>query len=167
MSTAILVATFVATTAGAQDALPSPSSSSEGTIREAGNFGIGLQSGSLAGGLTGRYFVRDTQVVQVGLGAGYSGTSYGAISGAYLFEMPVFYEHRRFNLGWYVGPGALVATSFGVGILGIHAAVGLEMDFKNVPVDVSFQYNPGLVVVTGLGVAPSVLDMGLAMRMYF
>jgi len=163
---AILAVLSLLSTAQAQE-VETVRTEHQDTIRRAGNFGIGLQSGAFTGGLTGRYFVRDDQALQFGLGAGYSSFGYGALSGAYLFEMPVFYEHQVFNLGWYVGPGALVATVFGAGLFGVHAAVGLEMDFKNVPVDISLQYNPGLVSVTGIGLRPSLLDAGLAMRLYF
>src|SRR5690606_33708940 len=115
-------------------------------------FGLGLELGAPSG-LTGKYFLSDSNALQFGLGGyrGYYRDYYGyhlyldylwhpvSLASVSAFELPLFigvggkfwdFEDRR---------GRVYDDAIG---FGIRVPVGIAFDFNNVPLDVFFQLVP-------------------------
>lgn len=131
-------------------ALTVQTASAANTVREEGNFGIGLQGGSrMVSGFSAKYFLSEDLALEGTLGAWRYG-GFG-VSGAVLFEMPTLAEDEDFDIAWNTGP----AVSFGnyhyggfdnysYNVFAITAVLGLEMDLNDIPLDIVLEWRPGV-----------------------
>ena len=116
-------------------------------------FGIGLGEANLAWGISmkGAQGATAWQVVAGGWsGPWFYDYRYGyadglAVAFDFLFEQPTITEGEPLALGWNAGLGAGVGIAensyWGIGLNGV---VGLEFNFKPVPIDVTLEYRPGV-----------------------
>jgi len=137
------------------DARPRPAGKIKGKRFEANKtFGLGLELGSPAG-LTGKYFLSDSNALQFGLGwyNGYYRDFHGYhIYGDYLWHPISLVSASAFELPLFVGVG-IHFNSFDdrgnnrvddVYGFGIRVPVGIAFDFNEVPLDIFFQFVPSL-----------------------
>lgn len=147
-------------------------------IRTPGKFGIGLGAGTLANGLSAKYWVATDHALQFNLGI-YGGGGFSdrfkrfrgfAVSADYLFEMPdIVTAGEAFVLGWNLGAGV------GVGVRGYDNddrayvagafIAGLEFRFIPIPLDIVIEYRPALLIVPD--VALKAVDFTAHIRVYF
>ena len=128
------------------------------SLRRAGSFGLGLGGGTSTGGLSAKYFVRETLAVQGVVGAGYGarsdadGWSAGLGLGAdLLFEGLSFAELDGVELGWSVGPGVGLWAYDDQVALAAAGVVGLEACLLTFPLDVVVEYRPRMLLVPDVG----------------
>ncbi len=133
---------------------------------------VGLRLGWGFGG-TFKHFLDESSAVEAIVnfrGAGYLGyvTRSVAISGLYELHKPL--EDVTEGLQWYVGGGALLGfassnfsnnSSVSFGILGV---IGLDYMFEEIPLNVSLDWMPG-IIINGGGFTGS--TGGLAVRYIF
>ena len=143
--------------------------------RRAGGFGLGLGSGTIANGLSMKYFMGGSAlqgVVGVWGGGGvdqrFRHTGGLAVSADYLFEMPTLARSPYFTLDWSFGLGAgFGVETFSNGSPGLAGSgvAGLEFNFTRIPLDVVIEYRPTL------GILPDVhlhlIDFTAHVRFYF
>ena len=152
---------------------PDAQAQSAESLREAGNFGIGV--GGLASGLSSKYWLTDRSALQATVAS--SGIISETITIAsislgvdYLVEMPVFADSDAVEVAWNFGGGgflspylfggsklegadtsALPTASVGDGGVslfgGISGVAGLEFNFRKVPIDIVLEYRPSLFVL--------------------
>ncbi len=146
-------------------------------IQTPGRFGAGVQLGYPLEGITMNWFMTDNTSLQFGL-ALWLREEWGAIGGRidYLWWMPKLSKWDWGKLGWYWGPGVdLFPWSWGgsgkndnFGGLGAEVAVGIGLQFNNVPIDVNIEAVPVLWIAGRHGV-DLVLHIGsvLGARYYF
>jgi hypothetical protein len=148
-------------------------------IRSPGRFGLGIGSGTLANGLSAKYFASKQHAFQFHLGP-YGGGGFknrwahvdGLGLGAdYLFEMPsIARVGKAFELGWNLGVG------LGLGFrerddeldgfaLAAAFVAGLEFNFIPVPLDLVLEWRPSILVVPDVGV--DLVDFTAQLRFYF
>lgn len=142
------------------EARPRPAGKMKGKNFEANKtFGLGLELGTPSG-LTGKYFLSDTNALQFGLGwyNGYYKNHYGVhIYGDYLWHPLSLLSEAAFELPLFIGVG-LQFNSFedrrdriydeGTGF-GIRVPVGIAFDFNNVPLDIFLQVVPSINFYSG------------------
>lgn len=132
-------------------------------IRQGGNFGLGVGSGTSAYGLSLKYYMSGRQAIQATAGIGWGG--YLGVGGDYLFEMPEFFSSSVVNLGWNLGPGVGV----GLGNDGLYTGAsfvgGFEFNFNPVPIDLVLEWRPTLDILPGLDV--DLIDFSGHLRFYF
>lgn len=126
-------------------------------FRSGGNFGLGLGGGTFSSGISGKYYLSDSNAIQGVIGTwGYTG-GYGssgfALSADYLWEMPIFASTDPVDFGWNVGAGAALGTipALEYMYVGIAGVIGIEANFNPVPIDIVLEYRPTVVVVPGVG----------------
>ncbi len=161
-------------------ALTTSTASAANTVREAGNFGLGLQGGGrMVSGLSMKYFMAEDLALEGTLGSWYYG-GFG-ISGALLFEMPTLAEDDAFDLAWNIGPGVGFGTyhyggfgSYSYNVIALTAVLGLEMDLNDVPLDIVLEWRPGIYIASvtdgfydDSGAVLWFDGLGLAIRYYF
>jgi hypothetical protein len=143
--------------------------------RRGQGFGLGLGSGTIANGVSMKYFMGGAAlqgVVGVWGGGGIDGRfrhAHGVAVGAdYLFEMPSLAASQYFTLDWSFGLGAgfAVASASGhePGLAGSGIA-GLEFNFTRVPLDVVVEYRPTLGILPDLHL--HLVDFTAHVRFYF
>jgi len=91
----------------------------------------------------------------------YGGLGYYGLVGGAALELHKPIEDVD-NLYWYIGGGVftgIYTTSFG---LGVNFVGGVDYSFEEIPLNVSFDWMPGVRVVGGFG--PSLFGGGLAVR---
>jgi len=172
----LLAIIFTAFTAGSASAEP---------MRTPGRFGIGIGSGTLANGLSAKYFLNSNNALQFNLGTfGGRGiehrwSRYGGFgfSADYLFEMPAIAKAgRTFELAWNLGAGLGVGfdnhdyehknhryhdyTAFAAAFV-----LGLEFNFIAVPLDIVLEFRPTLLLVPYVAIDP--VDFTAHIRFYF
>lgn len=129
-------------------------------VRTPGRFGLGIGSGTMANGLSAKYFAAKEHALQFNLGVFGGGgidnrwRRFGGLglSADYLFEMPTLVKAgQAFELAWNVGAG------IGIGLddddrgddffaLAASFVLGLEFNFIPVPIDIVLEYRPGLLL---------------------
>ncbi len=146
-------------------------------VRSAGSFGLGLGAGTVANGLSFKYYFGAAGSLQMNVGAWGGGGSKGrftrfkggAVSVDYLYEMPVIARSRNvFVLAWNMGVGLGAGSSgFGDDDAGLAAAfvAGLEFLFVKVPIDLVIEFRPAILVVPEVGFDP--IDFTAHVRYYF
>lgn len=145
-------------------------------IEQRGRFGLGGALGWPGIGLSTNTFVADWMSVQAGAFAFWSFNGF-AIDVDYLFWLHDIVQHKALDFTWYAGPGAAFAYwggaglgrfgTGGGGVVGgaIKGSVGLALQFKDAPVDLTWQLSPG-VFVGEFGAGFWITSM-LASRYYF
>ncbi len=143
-----------------------PLTASAGTpIQSGGNFGLGLGGGTHVSGLSGKYFFGNDlagQAVVGWWGAGRDGGGLG-VSGDLLFEMKPLVSTDPVDIAWNIGPGVNVGVGDATW-LGVNGVLGLEFNFKPVPIDLVLEYRPGLQVIQDLN--PDLIGFGAHIRVY-
>lgn len=145
-------------------------------IRKPGKFGIGLGSGTLSNGLSGKLYLADLHALQFTLGAFGGGgidDRWHRVAGFafgvdYLIELPdIVTAGDAFVLGWNAGVGGALGVADGHSDLAVAAAgiVGLEFRLIPVPIDIVLEYRPGLLIIPD--VAFDAVDFTAHIRFYF
>lgn len=146
-------------------------------VRSAGSVGLGLGAGTVANGLSLKYYFGAAGSLQMNVGAWGGGGSKGrfksfkggAVSVDYLYEMPVIVRSRNvFVLAWNMGLGLGAGSAgFGDDDAGLAAAfvAGLEFLFVKVPIDLVIEFRPAILVVPEVGF--DLVDFTAQVRYYF
>lgn len=151
-------------------------------IREAGHWGIGIGGGLGPSGFSAKYYFSRGFALQGVVGGygygrnwngGWRNDNFGAaglgVLVDFLFEMPAIVEGDVLELGWNIGPGAWI----GVGSdfwFGVSGTLGLEFNFKPVPIDIVLEYKPALRLVSSRSDNPvgfNPWNFGAHVRIYF
>jgi hypothetical protein len=123
--------------------------------RGGAKFGVGVGGGLGVSGLSGKFWLKDKNALQLVVGAwgvGRSGYGYGLGVGLdYLWEMPAITRADPVLLAWNLGLGGTVGA-YDPGWIGVSGVAGLEFDFQPVPIDVTLEYRPGIAIVPAVGV---------------
>lgn len=154
-------------------------------VRTPGRFGLGIGMGTIANGLSAKYFIDGKNALQFNLGE-FGGRGYDhrwrrfggfGFSADYLFEMPAIARAgNAFELAWNLGAGV------GVGFddddydrkdehyedyfaLAASFVLGLEFNFIPIPLDIVIEYRPGLLLVPYVDLDP--IDFTAHIRVYF
>jgi hypothetical protein len=158
--TRLVTLSVVLALASTADARPRPKSFGEGSKRFEANktFGLGLELG-YPDGLTGKYFLNDSNALQFGLGWAYR-HYYGGdglhLYADYLWHPFVLTSAEPFELPFYIGVGGHFwdfdygCDRFGRNCgsdgqaVGVRVPIGIAFDFNNVPLDIFIQVVPTL-----------------------
>ena len=145
---------------------------STGHADKPGTLGVGLGAGTIASGLSGKYYSANSIAFQANLGSfgGSRGDRFknpGGVAASLdvLLERPAFVVTPVVTLEWNLGLGA------GLGIrddaLGVAAAgvLGLEFNFVPVPIDLVLEYRPTLAILQDVDFEP--IDLTGHLRFYF
>ncbi len=119
------------------------------SIRSGGMFGIGLGGGTGTSGLSMKYWMSSSHALQGVIGIWGLGRGEGtvlALSGDYLFELPSLTKGSIIDLGWNIGLGPFLGIGDATWI-GVSGVLGLEFNFVPVPIDITIEYRPGLLVL--------------------
>jgi len=125
-------------------------------------FGLGLELGQPAG-LTGKYFLSDSNALDFGVGYIYNSYWYGddglhlyldylwhpaSLVSAHAFELPFFIGvgGRFWDFDYCVGPRD---CGYGGSAFGVRVPLGIAFDFNEVPLDIALNIVPVLDFVTG------------------
>jgi len=178
-TTLLLTMLLTAGSASAQEAGVSAASS---PLKSAGNFGIGLGSGTNAAPLSMKYFTSSRTSIQANVGwwrapllcndgyrdayddCGFYRDALG-LSADFLFEGGPLVGNQDVSLGWEVGAGAGVGV--GGDAVGVAAAfvTGLQLNIHALPLDVVAEYRPNVAIVPDVGV--NLVDFTGHVRYYF
>lgn len=148
-------------------------------IRTPGRFGLGIGSGTIANGLSAKYFAAKDHALQFNAGTfGGGGIKHRwnrfhgfGFSADYLFEMPtIATAGRAFDLGWNIGAGVGLGlddndTRDDFFALAASFVLGLEFNFIPVPLDIVLEFRPGLLIVPDVDFDP--VDFTAHIRVYF
>lgn len=130
-----------------------------------GTFGLGLGSGTMTRlGLSAKYFMGDT-ALQANLGCYGWGCDGIGLSADYLFEMPPLAEGKVLNLAWNAGLGPGVGLHSDVFALAAAGVLGLEANFKVIPIDLVAEWRPTLLIVPDVHFEP--VEFSGHVRFYF
>jgi hypothetical protein len=153
---ALLSVVFALAAAPAADARPRPAGGSSMKSFQANKtFGLGLELGAPFG-LTGKYFLSDSNALQFGVGAIYD--YYYAGDGVhlyldYLWHPVSLVSAAAFELPFFIGVGGRFwdfdycrarVCGYGGSALGVRVPFGVSFDFNNVPIDIFIQLVPTL-----------------------
>lgn len=137
-------------------------------VQSAGNFGLGLGSGTHANGLSGKYFLGTDLAFQgvVGFwnrGGRDRGGGLG-LSADLLWEQRPLVQVDVLDVAWNVGAGVNTrSVDRGLG-LGVQGVAGLEFNFVPVPIDIVLEYRPNIDIVPGTDL--ELVDFGAHIRIY-
>lgn len=137
-------------------------------IRRQGAAGIGIGSGTLAHGLSGKYFLSDKLAVQANIGSFGNYKHYGgtAISADVVFAMPLL-ASGEVDLGWNVGAGGGFASYDSASITAFTGLVGLELLIDQIPIDLVLELRPIALTNGGLHILSGFADLTGHLRYYF
>ncbi len=131
---------------------------------QSSGIGVGLMIGE-PNGLSGKYWINETNAIDFGIGAGLFGTYNGLnIHADYLYQINDLIK-SKYKIPFYYGFGMRFRfsnnSSTAVGVRGV---VGLLMFVKKLPIDLFFEIAPSfrLLPTTGLD-----LDIAIGSRYYF
>ena len=122
-------------------------------IHSAGRFGIGLGSGTIANGLSLKYFMADSLAIQANVGV-FGGRGRDrlkdnggiAASADILIENSPLIASSLLNLEWNYGVGAGIGVRNDNSAIAAAGVLGLEVNFNVIPVDIVFEYRPNLAL---------------------
>ena len=150
-------------------------------IKQAGNFGIGLGTGTTAAPVSLKYFLSDSLSLQGNAGwwrgpvrcsrdyrdrygnCGFYRSALG-LSADILFEGGPLVGNEDVSLDWELGAGAGLGVGDGVGVA-IAGVAGLQVNIHAVPIDIVVEYRPNLTLVPG--VSFEFIDFTGHIRYYF
>ncbi len=114
------------------------------------SFGIGLGSGTVTNGLSGKFFM-GKNALQVTLGG--NDFKFGAlhVGADYLWEMPALANGSVVEVAWNAGLGAGVVIGGDDLFVAVSGVLGLEFNFKPLPIDLVLEYRPSLSVIPKVG----------------
>lgn len=150
-------------------------------IRNGGNLGLGVGSGTLAHGLSLKYFTDSNFAIQGNIGywrgrywgkckgdyCDYYGGNSFAVSVDAIFEQGTLAGNSNVELAWNLGLGGGLGLSeyndsVGAAVAGV---IGLELLINVIPIDVVIEYRPNILVVPG--VALDLVNFTGHIRYYF
>ncbi len=146
-------------------------------IKKAGNLGLGVGGGTLATGLSVKYFVSDFTSFQANAGFGRGCFGCGRYGGAYfgdsisvsadgLLEGGRLAGDKNFSVSWELGAGA--GLSFGDGgnlVVAASGVIGVQLNVNLIPIDFVLEFRPGAVVVPDVYL--NLIDFTGHVRYYF
>ena len=151
-------------------------------IKQAGNFGIGLGSGTTAAPISLKYFLESNLSIQGNVGwwrgwwggcgsrnrryycGGYYRDALG-LGGDVLFEGGTLAGNESVTLDWQAGGGVGIGVSdvtFGLAIAG---NLGLQLNIHAIPIDIVLEYRPAAYFVPDF--ALNFVDFSGQVRYYF
>jgi hypothetical protein len=157
--TKLVALSIVLAVASAEPADARPRPAGGGSMRSFSankTFGLGLELGAPFG-LTGKYFISDSNALQFGLGAIYE--HYYAGDGLHLYFDYLWHPFSlvsaaEFELPFFIGVGGRFwdfdycrgrnDCGYGGSAFGIRVPIGIAFDFNNVPLDIFVQLVPTL-----------------------
>ena len=127
-------------------------------IKKAGNLGIGVGAGTLATGLSLKYFLSDFTSVQANVGFSRGCFGCGRFGGRYysesvaasvdfLLERGPIVGDNKLSLDWEIGAGAGVGLSDRNVAIAAAGVIGLQLNIHALPIDVVLEFRPGVVLV--------------------
>ncbi|HUH01501.1 MAG TPA: hypothetical protein VML75_05865 [Kofleriaceae bacterium] len=133
-------------TAAVLAVLSVPASARADSFGSAGPFALGIVVGEPTG-VSGKLFLdRGTHAIDfgIGFGSGYYDDHGTRVHADYLWHPSVVASNRTFDLPFYVGVGALLGNARHMGYrdrgqLGVRLPIGLDMYFRQAPIDVFFE----------------------------
>jgi len=142
------------------------SASAASPVRGGGHMGVGLGGGLGVSGVSGKYYLADGHAVQAIVGGWTSSAGGGFAVGAdYLLEMPILTSEDPFDIGWNLGAGASVGAGDLFDFAAVSGIVGVEFNFTPVPIDLVFEYRPGMFLSPVVEVDP--VGFSAHVRYYF
>lgn len=156
----------------------------QGKIKQAGNFGLGLGIGTLASGLSGKYFLESNLSIQGNVGLHYYGP-YGrcyrrgprrycdrwgdalGLSADLLSERGPLAGNDQVSLDWQIGGGLGLGIWERAPVLDVAAAfvLGLQVNVHALPIDVVLEYRPKLIILSDVDL--DLIDFTAQIRYYF
>lgn len=132
-------------------------------MRRPHHAGIGLVTGTFITGMSTKVMVDRHHAAQITAGLGWSPFTYWPAPGLgvgidYLYHLPTLFEAAPVYFGWHIGVGASFRVrpeAEGLSLAaGLHTVVGVEVLFRNIPIDLTFAWRPG--AIGGIGRARGV-----------
>jgi hypothetical protein len=159
---AVLSVLFALAAAPAADARPRPAGG--GSLKSFSankTFGLGLELGQPTG-LTGKYFLSDSNALDFGVGYIYHSYGYADdgfhLYADYLWHPASLVSAAAFELPFFIGVGgrlwrfdycdARVCTYYG-DAFGVRIPLGIDFDFNNVPLDIALNVVPTIDFISG------------------
>jgi hypothetical protein len=161
--------------AQAEVAVSTPALAPTQAARRAQGFGVGIGAGTIANGLSLKYYLggASLQGVVGTFGGGNVGdrfTRFNGIAGSldYLFEMPSLARSQYFTVDWSFGLGGgfgVQTFSNGSPALAGSGIAGLEFNFTKVPLDLVIEYRPSVGFLPDFGL--NLVNFTAQLRIYF
>lgn len=160
-------------------ALPSMALAATPRIPEPTHLGMGLGIGSLAYGISAKYYLDASGSIQgnMGIQPTQSRSRNGdifALGADYLFEFGAFASANNIDLALGVGPGLSAAFStLGYAAFDVNACFSAQILFHELPMDFAFEYRPALRLKSSAlydepgRVVYSLANFGVQLRYYF
>ena len=147
-------------------------------IKKGGNLGIGVGAGTLATGLSLKYFLSDDTSIQANAGfwrgcfgcsSRYRSNYYReavAISVDFLLERGPIVGDNQLSLDWEIGAGGGLGFGDNGGLgLGVAGVAGLQLNIHALPIDIVVEFRPTIVIVPD--VYFNIVDFTGHVRYYF
>jgi hypothetical protein len=136
----------------------------------AGRFGLGVGTGTLTTGVTGKVYLNDRVAIQalVGLGYGFSAGTGVDLNVDGIYEMPKIWGNNVISINWQLGGGAAFGFYSGVGHgtgIGIEAIGGAGLQLLRVPLEFVLDIRP--TVLFGSGYNTFYFGAGASARYFF
>lgn len=127
-------------------------------IKKSGNLGVGVGAGTLATGLSLKYFLSDDTSVQGNLGFSRGCVGCGRRGGRYynesvaasvdfLLERGPIAGDEKLSLDWEIGAGAGLGLTDSTITVAAAGVIGLQLNIHALPIDIVVEFRPGAVVV--------------------
>jgi hypothetical protein len=129
-------------------------------FRRAGHTGVGVVNGSFLSGFSLKHLVSDHDGIQLSIGVAWNTYRYWqelgvGVSLDYVHHPDTVYDGPRVSLGWNIGMGVqgrvLPLPTEVKWAAGVHLVAGFEVLLTDAPVDLVFEYRPGVIGVPGPG----------------
>ena len=149
-----------------------PAAADNKPIHNAGRIGIGLGGGTIANGLSGKYYTGAKFAFQANLGTvgGRGGDRFKdnggiAVSLDGLVENGPLTTTEHFSLDWSYGLGVGFGSHNDATAIAVAGVVGLELNLTVIPLDVVLEYRPQLGLDPDVEFDP--VDFSGHIRFYF
>lgn len=156
-------------------AVSAPATAPVPTARRAQGLGIGIGAGTIANGLSLKYYLGGAsfQGVVGTFGGGNVGDRFSRFTGVagsldYLFEMPSLARSQYFTVDWSFGLGGgfgVQTFANGSPALAGSGIAGLEFNFTALPLDLVIEYRPSVGFLPGFGL--NLVNFTAQIRIYF
>lgn len=168
-NTALVTALALPTVALAEGDAPAVESSGVTNIHASKKFGLGFGGGAYTYGVTGKLFLGNSLAAQAFVGLGWGSINVGA---DVMYQGKQIWGNSDFGLNWEAGAGAFAMPGWG-SYFGINAVVGLSLQYRPIPVELTADIRPTFLIgdwaVYRPGWSNSPIDFngGGAIRYYF